>query len=239
MADAIPTAGIAAGNAGTAGTATSNTSEVAKVDAGVSASQTASVSMDEFKKLQHGVGQLFAGMREMQETFKSFKPEQVQKVKQDELSLTARLEALESEKKAFQTSKRSVAIKAAAVDNGVPSTRLKFLVSDLTNRLGDRIVVDDFGDAAVRDETGSNMPLTTYVKQFIGTEDGEMFRAAPSTSSMPAVGQGQKVSAKHRYAEMSKDQILAEKKTNFGQWAREFHAYLAKHHDDAKAKGLA
>jgi negative regulator of sigma E activity len=83
------------------------------------------------------------------------------------------------------------------------------------------------------------MPLSTYVKQYISTDDGAMFRPAPSTSSMPAAGQSAKVSTRHRYTDMSRDQILAEKKSNFGAWAREFHAYLGRHADDAKAKGLA
>lgn len=240
MADFNPTAGAAAGIAAPTGSATTTTSEHVKEVNGQSASTTApSVSLDDFKALQQGVGKLFAGFRELQESLKTVKPEAVQKQKQDELSLTARLEALENEKKALAQSKRMVAIKAAASDNGVPSTRVKFLVSELHSRLGDRITVDDFGEANVRDETGGFIPLSTYVKQFVGTDEGEMFRPAPSTSSMPAVGQGAKVSTKHRYTDMSKEQILAEKKNNFGQWAREFHAYLSQHKTDAQAKGLA
>ena len=197
------------------------------------------VAAEDFRRLQEGVGKLFAAQRQIEQMLSAAKQQQPQEkppeAKKDDLGLAQRLEALERERNELKSAQRNTALKSVAVDLGVPSTRTKFLISELASRLGDRLELDSLNDAWVRDDAGGKLPLRKYAEEFLKTDDGEMFRAAQSVAQMPVGGNGGAVAnGRHPFSPLTAAQIVdAAKKPGGGEL---FLSYLKDYGDEYRAK---
>jgi hypothetical protein len=146
------------------------------------------VSTDEFRRLQEGVGKLFASIRNIESSLNTAKPAEPKQSKPDELGLTERIAKIERERAEMELERRETALLSAATSAGVPSDRAEYLLMALDKRLGDRLQVQGRGRAVVRDETGSELPLQKYLAEFVASDAGAMFRPPQVTASLPATG---------------------------------------------------
>lgn len=108
-----------------------------------------------------------------------------------EKTLTERLRAIEAREERQSQRARETAIRETALASGVDPSRAEYLLDHIERRHGRRIQVDDMGGASYIDEFDQGQPLEGWMKKFLSTPAGEIFKAPTSVPGGKSLKGGQ------------------------------------------------
>jgi hypothetical protein len=116
-----------------------------------------------------------------------------------ERSLMERLRAIEAREERQTARSRETAIRETALASGVDPARAEYLLDHIERRHGKRIQVDDMGQASYVDEFDQGQPLEGWMKKFLTTPAGEIFKAPTQVPGGKSLKGGQQQDGSRPY----------------------------------------